>query len=226
MAIFTISLNQLVEASVSTSNAKTRIVKQQLVVNRILIMWYRLAKKKLKEYFIDVRNIKVLNDALAEIKKLPEEKKNAARDKQVSLEAIQKVINMKFDKILIYGYEILKIKDTSLELDDIRVTINPDLIFRYIEDGVVKIGALKYHVSKTKPFDLQQSRLIANLIKQLLEEKVANKDEVVDEKLCWSYDVFAERLLHADKDANISNSEIKNLCIELKTIFKSLNNSL
>ena len=222
MSIFTISLNQLVEASLGTSKGKTRIVKQQLQVNRILIMWYRLAKKRMKEYFSDVSNTAILNNAIAEIRALPEEKKNAARDKQVSIEAIVKVRDMRFDNILVEGYEVIKLKDTSIEIEDIRISINPDIVFRYREDGVIKIGALKFHVSKSKPFDLQQSKLVANLVKAFLEEKVVAEGEIVDEKLCWSYDVFAERLLGAEKDSQISGLEVKNLCKELKGIFKEL----
>ena len=222
MSIFTISINQLVEASLSTNKGKARIVKQQLQVNRILIMWYRLAKKRMKEYFFDVSNITILNDAIKEIKALPEEKKNAARDKQVSVEAILKVKNMRFDNILVEGYEVIKLKDTSIEIEDIRISVNPDMVFRYREDGVIKIGALKFHVSKSKPFDLQQSKLVANLLKVFLKEKVASANEIVDEQLCWAYDVFSDRLLHAEKDVALSGKEIKKLCLELKEIYKEL----
>ncbi|WP_343533948.1 hypothetical protein [Pedobacter sp.] len=222
MSIFTISLNQLVEASLGTSKGKTRIVKQQLQVNRILIMWYRLAKKRMKEYFSDVSNITVLDNAVEEIKALPEEKKNAARDKQVSIEAILKVRNMRFDNILVEGYEIIKVKDTSIEIEDIRISVNPDMVFRYREDGITKIGALKFHVSKSKPFDLQQSRLVANLLKVFLQEKVVGVDEIVDEQLCWAYDVFSDRLLHAEKDVTLSRQEMMKLCLELKGIYREL----
>lgn len=48
MALFTISLNQFIEASKATDKGKTRIVKQQIVVNKFLTPWYQLAKNRIK----------------------------------------------------------------------------------------------------------------------------------------------------------------------------------
>lgn len=222
MTQFTISLNQLVEASAGTLNARKRIVRQNVNVSKILVMWYRLAKSRIKKYFRNVHDVSVLTDAIEAIKQKPEVKKNAANDKRISIEAIIKVMEMRFDLILDNPYEVITPEDKAVEVEGIRININPDIVFRYIEDGVTKIGAIKFHVAKTKPFNLQQSGLVAYLLKYYLEEKVVKDGEVVDERLCWAYDIFAERLLHANKGGEITEIEVQNLCKELKTIYSAL----
>ncbi|RQP11531.1 MAG: hypothetical protein EAS52_21450 [Parapedobacter sp.] len=222
MTLFIISLNQLVEASSGTLKAKQRIVFQQINVNKILIQWYQKAKNRIRKYLANVRDKSILFNAIEEIKKSPEKNERSKNDKRVSIEAIQKVMEMRFDQILVNGYEVLQPDDKSIEFEDIRINITPDLVFRYHEDGLIKLGAIKFHISKTKPFDLQQSKMISNLLKQYLEQKVIKKGEVVDERLCWAYDVFAERLLHADKVMDITKDEVQKLCLELKEIYKAL----
>lgn len=222
MEQFTISLNQLVEASEGTQNARRRIVSQNVNVNKILVVWYRLAKSRIKKYFRNVHDVSVLTDAIEAIKQKPEIKKNAANEKRVSIEAIIKVMEMRFDQILDNPYEVITPEDKTVDVEGIRININPDIVFRYVEDDVTKVGAIKFHVAKTKPFNLQQSRLVANLLKQYLEEKVVKEGEVVDERLCWAYDIFAERLLHADKVGGLTKIEVQNLCKELKKIYAAL----
>lgn len=222
MPLFTISLNQLVEANSGTPKAKQRIVQQQINVNKILTQWYQKAKNRIRKHLADVQDQTILPLAIDEITKSPAKNERAKNDKRVSIEAIHKVMDMRFDQVLVNGYEVLQPDDKSIEFEDIRVNITPDLVFRYQEDGLVKVGAIKFHVSKTKPFDLQQSKLISNLLKQYLEQKVVKEGEVVDERLCWAYDIFAERLLHADEATDITKDEAQRLCQELKEIYKAL----
>lgn len=225
MAIFKISINQLIEASRSTENAKIRIVKQQIVVNKVLAFWYQLAKNRIKKYFLNVQDIKVLEDCIAILNnKVPKDLKEK-RNIVVSIEALRQVVGMHFNEILVDDYEVVEIAEKNLEFEDISIGISPDLVYRITEDGIKKVGGLKFRVSKTKPFNLQQSKLIANLIKIFLTEKIALEGEVVDEKLCWSHDVFTDRLVYADVDANISKAEIISLCRELKEIFKNLDHN-
>lgn len=222
MALFTISLNQLVEASNGTPRAKQRIVQQQINVSKILILWYQKAKNRIRKHLADVQDQSILPLAIDEIARSPEKNERAKNDKRVSIQAIRKVMDMRFDQVLVHGYEVLKPDDRSIEFEDIQVNITPDLVFRYHEDGLVKVGAVKFHVSKTKPFSFQQSKLIANLLKQYLSQKVVQKGEVVDDRLCWAYDVFGERLVHADELEDITRGEVQRLCRELKDIYRAL----
>lgn len=220
--IFKISINQLIEASKSTANAKVRIVKQQIVVNKVLAFWYQLAKNRIKKYFLNVHDFKVLEDCITILtNRIPKDIKEK-RNNIVSIEALKKVIGMHFNEILVDDYKVINLSVKGLEFEEISVGINPDLVYRIVEDGVRKVGALKFRVSKTKPFNLQQSKLIANLIKMFLIEKVVSEGEIVDEKLCWSYDVFTDRLVHADSDVYLSQIEVENLCKELKEIFNNI----
>lgn len=222
MAIFTISLNQFIEAGKATTKGKTRIVQQQILVNKFLTPWYQLAKNRIKLYFKNVSEKNVLNQALLELKNKVAKDDKAKRNITVSIEAINKVMKMRFDNILINKYEVLIPESKNIEIAGINISVNPDLIYRYKEDGITKIGALKFHVSKSKPFDLQQSKHIANILRIYLEEKVVQSDEVVDNSLCWAYDVFTDRLVHAEIDTRLTAEEAKKLTIELTQIYNQL----
>ncbi|KIA96238.1 hypothetical protein OC25_03950 [Pedobacter kyungheensis] len=222
MAMFTISLNQFIEAGQATPRGKARIVEQQLNVNKLLTPWYQLAKNRMKVYFRDVAKTGVLKQALDDLKnKVPKDDK-AKNNITVSIEAIHKVMEMGFEHILVNGYEVLFPDQKNIEIEGININVNPELVYRYVEDGVVKIGALKFHVSKSKPFGLQQSKSIANILRIYLQEKVVGPGEVVDSTLCWAYDVFGERLVHADDNVMVTAAEAKELCKELAKIYHEI----
>lgn len=44
MALFTISINQIIEVTKATEKGKVRIVRQQVNVKRLLTPWYQFAK--------------------------------------------------------------------------------------------------------------------------------------------------------------------------------------
>lgn len=222
MALFTISLNQIAEAKSGTDKKKRRIVQQQLVVNKFLTPWYQLAKNRIKRHLENVSDETILPKAVEDIRMGREDTPKYKNMKRVSLEAIDKVEKMRFSNILVDKYEVVKPEDKTLEFQNIRITISPDVVFKYVEDGVKKVGAIKFHVSKSKPFDLQQCRLISNLLKHFLLEKIVQDGEVVDERTCWAYDVFGERLVPAERDINLTKSEIVALCDELGAIYREL----
>jgi len=222
MALFTISLNQFVEAGRSTFNGKIRIVQQQLKVNKLLTPWYQLAKNRIKLYLKNISDFTVLTNAISELKaKVPKDDKSK-NNIAVSIEAIEKVIAAELQNVVIQKYDIIDSKIKNLEIGKISINVNPDLIFRYTDQGKIKLGALKFHVSKSNPFDLQQSKRIANILRVFLEEKIAAPNEFVEASSCWSYDIFAERLVHSDQNATVTVAETKDLCLELEDIYNKI----
>jgi len=184
MALFTISLNQFIEAFNATPKGKSRIVKQQINVNIFLTPWYQLAKNRMKLYFRDVSQTTVLTQALLELRaRVPKNDKDK-RNISVSQEAITRVVGMRFENILDLGYQTISPAVKQIDINWIAININPDMIFKYQDGNKVRLGALKFHVSKSKPFDNTQSQQIANLIRMYLEQKIAKPGEVVDETIC------------------------------------------
>jgi hypothetical protein len=222
MALFTISLNQFVEASKATDKGKIRIVQQQLDINKFLIPWYQLAKNRIKLFFKNVYKDDVLKLAIIDLKSKTPKNDKDKRNIIVSQEAIHHVIGMRFEKILEPGYEVVTPVDKHIEIKDIVINVNPDVIFKYTKSDEVRIGALKFHVSKSKPFGLDQSKQIANITRMYLEQKVASSGEIVDESICFAYDVFAQRLISADRNVVLSVNEAKALCDELAKIYNNL----
>lgn len=222
MAVFTISLNQFIEASKATPKAKLRIVQQLIEVNKFLTPWYQLAKNRIKIYLKDVSNIGVLKKAIQDLQNKPIKDDKAKNNIKVSIEAIHKVIGMHFENILVNGYKVIEPDQKNVQIEDVNINVNPDLVYKYLEDGIMKVGAIKFHVSKSKPFDLQQSKHISNILSIYLKEKVVNGGEIVDPKLCWAYDVFTDRLIHADQDASLTAIQAKKLSLELIEIYKQI----
>ena len=87
----------------------------------------------------------------------------------------------------------------------------PDVIIEGTLDGKIVYSTVKFHFSKTKPFDFEQAKLVSTLLFQFMKNIITSDDEKVLLELCLCYDVFAERLVSAPKDTRKHLGVIKGL---------------
>lgn len=215
-----ISINPFAEFSVSTLAAQKRIIKQQLTPNKLLIPWYQLAKSSLKRYFANVEVLTPINEAIEILSKKVPENKRQLTDKIVSIEALKKVSAMEKPKILSeIKYELIKSSFKDIEINDVNITIAPDVIIKGTYKGFTVYGAIKFHVSKSKPFDLNQASIVSTLLYKFLENKFSGPHERALPELCLCLDVFSERIVPAPKNLTKQLAVIKNICENIKQVW-------
>jgi hypothetical protein len=216
---FIISINQLADFSSATNAKKRSIIRQQKEPNKFLVAWYQLPKSRIKKSIENNCDLDPILKGIEELKLRKPEKPRQVLDRQVSIEALSRFINLKLPSMLRNrAYEIIKKVDSkSILLYDGEIIISPDVIFRIRINGKTFLGGVKVHISKNNVFDYIQSKYISSLIYKYLEEVVAKPGEEVLEDLCLSIDIFGERVISAPKNISKSLAEIELLCGEIKT---------
>ena len=220
----TISINQLAEFSKATQKGKAKIIKQQIVPNPFLIQWYQLAKARLKKSISKNWDLNPVYSGIELLKKRTKFKNNRQQiDQKVSLEALQSFLSTPAPIILqSIEYERVIPDTKSLVLGNLEIIVAPDVVFRTEIDGQKFLGGFKFHVSKSKVFDLKQSSLVATVLWKYLDREVAREDEIVMPGLCFCYDVFASRIVSGNEDSAALIENINMWGQEVTQIWDSL----
>lgn len=215
-----ISLNQFVEFYGSSNYARTKIIKQQLVPDKVLIPWYQGAKAAMRKYYRDVQDVSPLVKGIETITKKIPDKRWKEIDKASSIQALQIMLQLHIAPLLrLKHYELVIPETKILFINDVEIAVTPDIIFKSQVNGRVVYGAVKTHVSKGKRFDLEQCQIMAAVILKYLNENVVEAQAEADPRLCIAIDVFAERVVNAAGQNMIHTNKIRSICQELKEMW-------
>ncbi len=218
-----LSLNQFAEFSISTDTRKKRIIEQQIKPKTFLVSWYQLAKGGMKKYFKNVNDIKPLLSTIDLVLKRPDQgKKRRQIDKQVSVEALKRLTEMKIPEILkSTKYEIINPKEKTIDLYGVNIIVAPEIIIKAEIQNRIVYGAIKFHINKTKPFTNEQASLATCIIYEYLTTQIAGKGEVIIPELCFSLDVFGKGLIHAPLNRKSQLKSIQLICNEVITLWNA-----
>ncbi len=215
-----ISVNQLADFSKATSKGKERIVQQQKYPNKVKVFWYQKAKARIKKSLAEGGDLTPIYQGIEEIIQKKPENGRQQSDKIVSIEALERYLKMGIPKVLKdINYEVVKPKENWFLIDDVKLIVAPDVVFTGKMDGMQVVGAIKIHIAKTKPFEVDQASIVATSIKKFLEQTEEFKEHKIHPGLCISIDIFGERVITAKEFEDQSEINIKNLCQEIKDLW-------
>ncbi|WP_422359323.1 hypothetical protein [Reichenbachiella sp.] len=224
MGNYKISLNQLAEFYNATDAGKEKIVNQQMKPNPFLIPWYQLPKARLKKSLGDNGNLDPVIDALGILKSRVPKNRRQEIDRQVSIEALERFVEMQLPSIFKETeYEVIKPKRKSTIIGGVDVLVAPDLVIKSQIDGDVFYGGVKIHISKGKPFSIQQGKIVSDTILTYLTAEVIKPGEFVLPEACYCLDIFAGRIVPAKAEDHITSSEVRNICKKVKQVWDSIN---
>ncbi|WP_298239426.1 hypothetical protein [uncultured Algibacter sp.] len=216
-----ISINQLADFSKASEAKKRSIIRQQKTPNKFMVAWYQLPKARIKKAISNNCDLEPILAGIEELKLRKPNKRRQVLDREVSLEALRRFVNIKLPNLLKeIPHEIIKkVASKSIFINGVEVIISPDVIYKLSINGKIYLGAVKVHISKNNIFDNRQSRYISSLIYKYLNEVVISDDEEVLKELCLSIDVFGEKVIPAPKNLPKTLSDIDVLCEEVKSIW-------
>lgn len=218
--MYHISTNQLAEFYRATEKGKSRIIQQQVNPNKIRISWYQLAKSAIKRYLKNTSDIAPLQEAIKMLHNRTGLNKRQLIDRNVSIESLQRLIKLNIHKkFRNYHYEVIKPAVKETVIDGVQVHITPDLIFKTTISDQIVVGGVRVHISKDNPFDSHQCLLSSTLLVSLIEENYLGPEDVVSPALCYTIDVFSERIVSAQDDYSSELTAIKRICEEIKTLW-------
>ena len=220
---FNISINQLAAFFRGTPGKKRGIIKQQKNPNPLKVFWYQLAKARIRKMLAKRGDIQPILEGIEELKSRKLSKKRQIDDRTVSLEAMQKFIEMKLPKALQgLNYEVMKRnKIKSIYVKGVELIVSPDLIISFVVDGKRHLGAIKIHIAKHSQFDSKQQSLISAALQKYLEKVVAKGGDVVLPEFCLSIDIFSGEVISAPKNIDEKFKDIEVMCEEVKTMWRA-----
>lgn len=212
-----ISINRLAEYSGATESGRRRIITEQISPNQFKTPWYQLSKSRMRQSLKANGDLQPIYDGINVLMNRVTNNPRQQNDKTVSLEALQRFIQMKLPDILKeVNYTIIKPDAKSVIIDDVEVIVAPDLIVKGTLNGKTVIGGIKIHISKAKPFSFTKSVYVATVIHKYLVDQVAKPNEIVMPELCFSLDVFGERITPAPLNSEAILKEISDICSSIK----------
>lgn len=196
------------------------IIRQQKSPNPFKIRWYQLTRSRVKKSLAQNGDLSPVFEGLNVLEGKVTNTKRQQNEKTVSMEALKKFIELKLPAILKrIEYTVVKSPVNSVSIDEVEIIVAPDLIIKGEIGSKIAYGAIKIHISKNEPFDLQQLQMSSSIICKFLNKKVKCKDEVVIPELCFSLDIFGERMVSAKSLPSGIESEIQEICAEIKRLW-------
>lgn len=213
-----ISINPFVDFELSSNAKKLRIIKDQKNPNPLRVGWYQTSRASIKKSLRQNGDKEPLLEGIERLKNKITPKPQQLQNKMVSMEAINHFVDIKLPNILKnHKYEEIKEKEIkSLIIDNVEIIVSPDVVFKIELDGETYIGAIKLHLSKNNVFDRGQSLTVATLLHQYCLVLSAKYKLKVLPELCYSVDVFGERIVSAPVNSNPYLLRIRNICKEVK----------
>mgnify|MGYP001374319825 CR=1 FL=1 len=183
-----ISVNKLAEYCEANPTRRKQIVQDAKNPPKFKSTRYSDARKAIIEYICEL-NEDIIHGAISSISNKPEDTEYQISDKKSSIEALEYAIDFDYTEVIQYDVSEFDRDNIKLNIMGVEVSVYPDLIL----SNENEIGAIKIHISK-EGLTEESSKLVAVMLYIYLDEIVAVKGEKAKPHLCYSYDVFNERL--------------------------------
>lgn len=216
-----ISINQLVDFSTGTDAKKRRIIMDQKSPDTFKVGWYQTPRACIKKAIVNNGDSDPIVEGIERLKAKISKKPQQIQNRAVSLEAMQRFLKIELPKIL-KNHSCEPIKERLVKstfVNGVEVIVSPDIIFKIILKDELYMGAVKLHISKNNIFDVKKSKKVSTILYKYMTELSGNYNSKVLPELCFSMDVFGERVVPSPLNFKDSISEIEFICEEVKVLW-------
>lgn len=220
MSKYTISVNPMAEFGRATELGKIRIVRQQITPNKIKISYYQLPRARFKKSIVKKGDLGPVLDGIEILMARKSSSSRQEKDRIVSIEALERFVAMKLPLFLEkIDYDVITPTKKSTNVLGVDVVVSPDIIIKGRLGDKIVVGAIKIHISKTKPFGLQEAQIVSSMIYKYLDKEIALEGEIVLPELCFCLDIFGGRIISAKDSPPQVFKDIERICYDIKTIW-------
>lgn len=218
---YKISINPLVTFSKGTDSKKRRIIRDQKNPSVIRVGWYQTTRACIKKSISQNGNNNEIIKGLERLKDKVVEKPRQIQNKDVSIQAMKKYLNIELPEILKnHNLNIIKKRETkSTWINGVEIVVSPDVVFTIDYGGESYIGGVKIHLSKGDIFDLNESKMVATILNKHISEIAKKYNAIPLPEICLSIDVFGQRIISSSKKPERILKEVGNICNEVKQIW-------
>lgn len=218
---YKISINPLVTFSKGTDSKKRRIIRDQKNPSVIRVGWYQTPRACIKKSISQNGNNNEIIKGLERLKDRVVEKPRQIQNKDVSIQAMKKYLNIELPEILKnHNLNIIKKRETkSTWINRVEIVVSPDVVFTLDYGEKRYIGGVKIHLSKGDIFDLNESKMVATILNKHISEIAKKYNAIPLPEICLSIDVFGQRIISSSKKPKRILKEVENICNEVKQIW-------
>jgi len=217
MSNYQISVNQMAVFPGLTEAGKKRVIAQQLEPDRLKVSWYQMPKSCFRRSIQKNGDLQPIYDGIKTLLDRQPSSKHQIQDRKVSIEALERFLNLQLPKIFQdVKFTILKPKTKNIIISDVEVIVAPDVIVNGHLNGKNVIGAVKFHISKNDPFDLNESKRVASTIHRYLVNEFQDDGFNILPELCCCFDIFSGRMINAKQADSSVKKEVDEICSEVK----------
>lgn len=221
MSDYTISINSLAEYLEASDARKKSILKEQIKVNEFKAQWYQLAKARIKKSIQLSGDLKPVNNGIKVLNDKSPLTKQKKSDKECSIEALKNFKKMVLPTLIQENeIETINEKWKQLTIYGVIVKMKPTLVFKMKINGKTHVGACQVHISKRKPFNNVQSKLVSTLLFQYVSNHIAGEGEIPNNELCFCVDPFAGTTINAFSNISLDMKKIKKICLDMQKVWK------
>lgn len=209
-----ISMNSLLMFMEASQRRRISIVKGQKQPATIRVAPYATARAAMRNYLKEGYNGTSITKAIQKLQLREPTSVWAKNDVTNSILALRHFVQINFPQHVGKIYcRFSKPSHTQCVIEGVHVTVSPDLILRWEENGTKYIGAIKFRIGKSK-LTRTIGNKAASLLAHYLHEEVAQTDEVVDHAHCFFVDIMDDRLYTAQPDITPYMESIREACVE------------
>ena len=109
----------------------------------------------------------------------------------------------------------------STFIKGVEIIVSPDIVFTMDYQGKKYIGGVKIHLSKGNVFDTQELKIVAAILHKYVQEIADEYDAIPLPEICYSMDIFGEKIVSSPKRSEMILSQIEDVCEEVKRFWSA-----
>ena len=218
---YKISINPLIDFFKGTESKKKRVIRGQKEPSVIIVGWHQTSRACIKKSLSLNGDKTPIIEGSNRLKLKVVEKPRQVQNKFVSLEGMQKYLNIEIPEILKnHNLNIIKKRAVkSTFINSVEIIVSPDIVFTMEYQGKKYIGGVKIHLSKGNIFDNHELKIVATILHKHFSEIAEEYDAIPLPEICLSMDVFGERIVSSSKNPKKILLQVGKICDEVKQIW-------
>ncbi len=220
---YKISINPFVDFYKGTESKKRRIINESKKPPILKVAWYQTSRACIKKSLSDNGNYEPIIQGLIKLKEKIVSKPQQINNKNASIEAMRRFLEVDIPEIL-KNHDLTIIKESKVKsttINDVEILVSPDIIYTLNYKGKKYIGGIKIHLSKGNIFEIDESKMVATILHKYISEIAENYNAIPLKDICFSFDVFDQKIVSAPKKSKRIFSKFEIVCDEIKRFWRA-----
>jgi hypothetical protein len=217
-----ISVNKLAEyLSTNKASRRERILRESKFPPTYQVIRYEPTREIIQRFLSgSIQNTQSLQTIIANYADIPAKDDFEERMKKSNLEALSHFVvfapTLDFtDTKLVIGEHA----PAPLTLNEVAISVRPDLTLSSIKKGATSRGAIKLNISKGYVHSKDSAEYASSVLRHYLTGK---HDSECDFRMCFTLDVFGKKLLEAPKAVVNRMKDVDAACSEIARQWDSI----